>query len=254
MLRLGSVRDSVVEWKNAIMDQEFLAYGLIWYVVFLLSTTCHEAAHALAAKLGGDLTAAQGGQVSLNPIPHVVREPFGMVLFPILTYIAGGWMMGWASAPYDPYWSQRHPHRAAWMSLAGPAANFALAALVIVVIHLGILGGVFAQPEYARFSQIVVAKAPGAFEGVAQFLSLMFSLNVLLGSFNLLPIPPLDGFTAIGLLMSEDRARRVEQMGMNLRAYSFLGLLLGWQLFGAMFMPIFRFALGLLYPEWLMGR
>jgi len=58
---------------------ELIALGFIWYVVFLFSTTCHEAAHALAAKIGGDPTAAHGGQVSLNPIPHIRRSPVGMV-------------------------------------------------------------------------------------------------------------------------------------------------------------------------------
>ena len=101
------------------MNTEFLIAGVVWYVVFLLSTTCHEASHAWAAKLGGDLTAFHGGQVSLDPIPHIRREPFGMVIFPLLTYATGGWMMGWASAPYDPSWSERYPRRAAWMSLAG---------------------------------------------------------------------------------------------------------------------------------------
>jgi hypothetical protein len=61
------------------MTPEFLIQGFAWYVVLLFSTTCHEAAHALAAKLGGDLTAFHGGQVSLDPVPHVRREPFGMV-------------------------------------------------------------------------------------------------------------------------------------------------------------------------------
>ena len=77
-----------------------LTLGLIWFVVFLFSTTCHEGAHALVAKLGGDPTAS--GQVTLNPIPHIQREKFGMVVMPILSYLLGGYMMGWASAPYDP--------------------------------------------------------------------------------------------------------------------------------------------------------
>src|SRR6266700_2504017 len=66
------------------MNSDLLVVGFIQYVVFLLSTTCHEAAHALAAKLGGDMTAFEGGQVTLNPIPHIRREPFGMVLMPII--------------------------------------------------------------------------------------------------------------------------------------------------------------------------
>src|ERR1700722_7560645 len=66
------------------MTPDQMVFGFIQYVVFLLSTTCHEAAHSLVAKLGGDLTAFAGGQVSLNPIPHIRREPFGMVIMPLL--------------------------------------------------------------------------------------------------------------------------------------------------------------------------
>ena len=68
------------------MTPDTLALGLLWYVVFLLATTCHEAAHALVAKWGGDLTAFHGGQLTLNPLPHVKREPYGMVLVPILSF------------------------------------------------------------------------------------------------------------------------------------------------------------------------
>lgn len=110
----------------------------IWFVAFLLSLTCHEAAHALAARLGGDRTADD--QVTLNPLPHMQREPVGMVLFPLLTYALNGWMMGWASAPYDPHWAQRHPRRAALMALAGPLANFTLAGLAIAVMRFDIGG------------------------------------------------------------------------------------------------------------------
>jgi len=72
------------------LSPELLALGFIWYVAFLFSTTCHEAAHALAAKIGGDDTAFAGGQVSLNPVPHIQREPWGMVVFPILSLVVTG--------------------------------------------------------------------------------------------------------------------------------------------------------------------
>lgn len=230
------------------MTTEFVAIGVLWYVVFLLSTTAHEASHALAAKLGGDLTAFHGQQVTLNPAPHIRREPFGMVLMPILSYAAGGWMMGWASAPYDPHWQQQHPRRAAWMSLAGPAANFTLAVIAGVVVHIGILMGAFAPPESANFHRIVDSTAPGLAEGAAQFLSLLFSLNVLLGTFNLLPIPPLDGYSALGLFMTEDGARRLEAVRQSARNYTFIGLLLGWQIFAKLYDPLFTLALRVLYP------
>jgi Zn-dependent protease len=103
-----------------------LAEGLTAFVVFLFSTTLHEAAHAWAALRGGDPTAYRGGQVSLDPRPHIRREPLGLVVLPIITALVSGWPMGFASAPYDPQWAQRHPTRAALMSLAGPAANLAL--------------------------------------------------------------------------------------------------------------------------------
>ena len=66
---------------------------------------------------------AMGGQVSLDPMPHVRREPVGTLIAPWLFYLFGGWMIGWASTPFDPRWAFTHPRRAAWMSLAGPAAN-----------------------------------------------------------------------------------------------------------------------------------
>src|SRR5947207_14525690 len=91
----------------ADLSPELLALGFIWYVAFLFSTTCHEAAHALAAKIGGDDTAFAGGQVSLNPVPHIQREPWGMVVIPILSLIMTGNLFGWASAPYDPCWCGR---------------------------------------------------------------------------------------------------------------------------------------------------
>lgn len=230
------------------MNTEFLIAGVVWYVVFLLSTTCHEAAHAWAAKLGGDLTAFHGGQVSLDPIPHIRREPFGMVIFPLLTYATGGWMMGWASAPYDPQWSERCPRRAAWMSLAGPGANFTLAILAGILIHIGIWTGNFQYPESANFMHVVEPARVGVAAGAATFVSLMFSLNLLLGTFNLIPVPPLDGFGALGLLVSEDLARRIQHFGRSLGAFSMIGLLLVWQVFGGLFQPVFSFALRALYP------
>ena len=236
------------------MNTEFLIAGLVWYVVFLLSTTCHEAAHAWAAKLGGDLTAFHGGQVSLDPLPHIRRELFGMVVFPILTYATGGWMMGWASAPYDPTWSDRYPRRAAWMSLAGPAANFTLAILAGIAIHIGIGTGHFRVPDSANFMHVVEPAAAGIASGAATFVSLMFSLNLLLGTFNLLPVPPLDGFGAAGLAVSEDTARRIQNFGHSLGAFSIIGMLLAWQLFDGLFHPLFLFGLRVLYPGEGFGR
>ena len=233
------------------VSPEFVVQGLIWYVVFLFSTTCHEASHSFAAKLGGDLTAFHGGQVTLNPIPHMRREPFGMLLVPILSYVFGGWMIGWASAPYDPYWQARYPRRAAWMSLAGPGANFVLMILGAIGIRLGMLAGMFQQPARVGLSHITEAVAPDSASALltfaAMFVSILFFQNLLLGTFNLLPVPPLDGSTGITVLMSESMALRFLKIIRDPN-FSMVGIVAAWFLFDKLFDPIFTFALSVLYP------
>jgi Zn-dependent protease len=229
------------------MSPEYLALGFLSYVVFLFSLTCHEASHALAAKWGGDFTAAEGGQVTLNPLPHIQREIFGTVIVPILSYVVGGWMIGWGSAPYDPHWRNRHPHRAAWMALAGPAANFVLLLASVLAIRIGMLTHAFVAPSSAHFTRIVAAAHPGTAEGIALLISIMFSLNLLLTVFNLLPLPPLDGHGAICLFFSEDVARRFMNATHN-PTFGMLGLLVGWKIFGFVYDPLFTAALNIVFP------
>lgn len=228
---------------------EVLALGAIWYLVFLFSTVCHEGAHALVAKLGGDPTAFHGGQVSLNPMPHVMREPIGMVLVPIVSFFlyGGRWMLGWASAPYDPLWAQRYPRRAAWMALAGPAADLVLVLLAAAAIRGGIALGYFRAPESATFTSITQAVDPATTGFAATFLSVFFMLNLILGVFNLLPVPPLDGHAAIALLMPERAARRWLEWTQD-ATFRLAGLILAWYFFGGMVRYIFPLALSALYP------
>src|SRR4030042_794036 len=105
---------------------EYAALGVIWYIVFIVSTTFHEACHGFAAVKLGDPTAYHHGLVTLDPLPHIKRSPFGMVIIPILSFALSGWMIGWASAPFDPYWALSNRKKAAWMALAGPGANLIL--------------------------------------------------------------------------------------------------------------------------------
>jgi Zn-dependent protease len=230
------------------MNTPDLALGLVWYVVFLFSTTCHEAAHALVAKLGGDTTAAEGGQVTLNPIPHVTRSPFGMVVVPIVSYLLGGWMIGWASAPFNPEWQQHYPRRSAWMALAGPATNFTLMILAAIAIRVGLAAGYFRAPEMIHGFGGLVEPARGTDPTfVTSALSILFILNLLLGTFNLLPVPPLDGHAGIMLLMPESTALRYLDWVRQSSGYALIGLVVAWTLFDKIFDPIFLFALHLLY-------
>jgi Zn-dependent protease len=230
------------------MNTPDLALGAIWYLVFLFSTTCHEAAHALVAKLGGDLTAAEGGQVTLNPIPHIRRSPFGMVVVPILSFALGGWMIGWASAPYDPAWQRQYPRRSAWMALAGPAANFSLMILAGIAIRIGLAAGYFQAPELVRSYAGLVAPANGAEPTfLTSALSILFVLNLLLGTFNLLPVPPLDGSSGIMVLLPEGLALRYLDFVQHSRNFALLGLIVAWTAFDRIFQPVFSFALHTLY-------
>jgi Zn-dependent protease len=229
------------------VNPDELAFGFLQYVVFLLSTTCHEAAHALVAKWGGDTTALEGGQVSLNPLPHIKREPFGMVVVPLLGIATGSGLIGWASAPYSPLWSQQHPKRAAWMSLAGPAANFSLALLAGLTMRIGIALGYF-LPLYPSPAHIVgAATDTGLADGIVTVLSILFSLNVLLGFFNLIPFPPLDGYGVLGLFTSESGALRLQEMRVKMGAFSFLGLVIAWQLFDRVYPTLFAAATDFFY-------
>jgi|SRR5579859_6408552 len=212
---------------------EVIVHAFIWYVAFLFSTTCHEASHALAAKLQGDETAARGGQVTLNPLPHIQREPFGMVLVPIISVLLSGGnsLFGWASAPFDPEWEWRHPRKSALMAMAGPAANFTLMLLATLGVQIGWHFQLFRNENWGPF--------------VFQVLVVMFSLNLLLGIFNLVPAPPLDGSSAIMIFMKDSTARRYLDW---LRGGNFglIGLLAAVVVFRYVYPPIFELAAELL--------
>ncbi|HET9399806.1 MAG TPA: site-2 protease family protein [Candidatus Acidoferrales bacterium] len=227
------------------MQSDVITLGVLWYIAFLFSTVCHEGSHALVAKWGGDLTAFHGGQVSLNPVPHIRREPFGLVLVPILSYALGGWMIGWASAPYNPEWRRRYPRRAAYMALAGPAANFILMLLAALAIRVGISTGRFQAPASVKFSH-VVELAGGGTNFATTILSIFFALNLLLGTFNLLPVPPLDGNTGITIFMSDEAAIRFVDWTRS--GFGFLGLFIAWYAFDKLFDPVWLFSLRALYP------
>jgi Zn-dependent protease len=221
--------------------------GMAWYVVFLFSTTVHEASHALVALRLGDDTAHRGGQVTLDPTPHIRREPIGMVAVPLLSYFLGGWMIGWASAPYDPHWAERYPKRAGMMAMAGPASNLALLLIAAILIRLGIAFGLFVAPASVDFDHVVSATSGGIPFLLATLLSFAFSLNLLLFLFNLLPFPPLDGSSIPFLFLSEKGADTYWQLlrhpGINL-----FGIFIAWKIFGAIYPPVHLFAINLLYP------
>ncbi len=228
-------------------DLNTITNGLVYYVVFLFSTTLHEAAHAWAAMRGGDLTAYHGGQVSLDPRPHIRREPFGMVGLPLLSVIVSGWPFGFASAPYDPRWAMSHPKRAAWMALAGPASNLTLVLASFVAIRVGSFLGVFTAPNSVTFDLVVTSELGGPWPAISFLLSVFFSLNLLLCVFNLIPLPPLDGSGAVPLFLSNESTQQYQRFLWGQPGLAWLGILVAWRVFDSLFDPIWLLAVNLIH-------
>ncbi len=173
----------------------------------IMAITLHEAAHGYAALALGDDTARVQGRLSLNPVRHI--DPVGTLLLPgalvlgqLLTIGRVGFLFGWAKPVPVNAWRFRNPRQGmALVAAAGPAANFTLAVLAALAMH-----GVDALPNGAA--------------DVAQALLETFILaNLVLGLFNLLPIPPLDGGRIVVGLLPERAAMawaRLERAGIVL--------------------------------------
>jgi Zn-dependent protease len=151
--------------------------------VAILAITFHEAAHGYVAWKLGDPTAHQQGRVSFNPIRHI--DPFGTVVLPLILFIAssGAFFLGWAKpVPVNPSRLKSPRRDMVFVAAAGPGINLALA--VVSAAILSALGGANAEPEFLR-----------------KLLTFSIYFNVLIGVFNLIPIPPLDGGRiAVGVL------------------------------------------------------
>ena len=229
---------------------------LLFYVVLLVSLVVHEAAHALLALLGGDRTAYVGGQVTLNPIPHIRREPLGTVILPLAMLIMskGTMCMGFAHAPYDPIWAYRHPKRAALMAAAGPLANILLAALAFLVLELLIMSGAAetvpgSTGAWMRFAQHLEMLKPidatnAYVVGAIKMASVFLFLNVLLAFINLIPIPPFDGAAVVEGLFPKTAGLFSIVRGQFV--LMLIGLYVVWSLLGIWFRPIMVFVYRLL--------
>lgn len=149
-------------------------------VVLILSVIVHEVAHGYAAAALGDPTAKLAGRLTLNPIPHL--DPIGSILIPgLLVLTNAGMLFGWAKpVPYNPYNLKNARWGEAIVGIAGVATNLLIAVL------------------FALIARIALAQGASVFAGLA---AVVCYVNLFLGLFNLIPFPPLDGFTVLrGLL------------------------------------------------------
>jgi Zn-dependent protease len=181
-------------------------------IPMVMAITLHEAAHGYAALAMGDDTAKRAGRLSLNPLRHV--DPVGTVLLPgalvlvqRLFFGQVGFVFGWAKPVPVAAWKFRDPRRGMMVvAAAGPAMNFFLAwvaALLMPRIRL--------TPGF-DFLESMLVQHPL----LGTFLFYFLLTNLVLGLFNLLPIPPLDGGRiAVGLLPQSLALRwaRLERAG-----------------------------------------
>jgi Zn-dependent protease len=162
---------------------------ILSFAALVMAIILHEVSHGYAALALGDDTAKRLGRLSLNPIVHVDRVgtiivPGVFLLAQAVSHIGGGVFFGWAKpVPIAP-WRFRDPRRGMMLvALAGPLANYALAFLSLLALHLTPV-----LPDMARAYALI-------------FIGYFLMANLALGTFNLLPIPPLDGGrVAVGLL------------------------------------------------------
>ncbi|MDP2934091.1 MAG: site-2 protease family protein [bacterium] len=185
---------------------------ILYLVILIFSVVIHEVSHGLVAEKFGDPTAKWAGRLTLNPLPHI--DLFSSILLPAFLIFAGSPIIFGAAKPVPVnYANLRHPKRdMALVALAGPCSNFLLALLCAVPIRLGIL--------------------PTGSLG-EQFLVQAVLVNLVLGIFNLIPIPPLDGSKVLAAVISE----------------RFLPLLFSWERYGFLIIIVFLYA-GVL--DWLL--
>jgi Zn-dependent protease len=152
--------------------------------IFLLSLTVHEYAHAWAAKQGGDMTSAYLGRLSLNPLVHI--DPIGTVVLPILLVMLGLPPFGWAKPVPVNTLKLRKSIWMVYVALAGPASNFILVFMTAMILKLAVFVGL--TPDGPLRSEVLTPTTLFWLLGIY-----MIQVNIVLGLFNLIPIPPLDG-------------------------------------------------------------
>jgi Zn-dependent protease len=192
----------------------FLYKISIWTIPVLFAITLHEVAHGWVARYFGDRTAEMLGRLSLNPLRHI--DPIGTVLVPGILLAFGGPLIGWAKPVPVATKVLRNPRLSVTLvALAGPLANFGMAIFWCLV---------FAAIVHVRGNETVVG-------WIVRMADAGIVVNVILGLFNMLPVPPLDGGRVLlGLLPSEwgSRMEKIEPFGLVIvLGLSALGLL-GW--------------------------
>lgn len=170
-----------------------LEFAIISLLILIPSVILHEVAHGFVADRLGDPTARLLGRLTLNPIPHI--DPVMSILLPLLLIFSGSPIIFGAAkpVPVDQFNLRDGRRDMALVSLAGPLTNFLIAAIFALIFKL--LSPVATDPFMLAIIMLII------------------KMNLLLGIFNLLPIPPLDGSKAFSLVLPEDMAKTYLSIG-----------------------------------------
>ena len=184
-------------------------------IPILFAITLHEAAHGYVARHFGDMTAYQEGRISLNPLRHI--DPFGTVVFPLLTLWLGGILFGWAKPVPVNFAALRNPKKdMLWVAIAGPAANLFMALAWALFYKIGL------EFPTSYFSEPLMGMAEWGMK-----------INVVLMVLNLLPLPPLDGGRVALSLLPRQQAfylAKIEPYGMFILIFLAITPVLSWVL------------------------
>jgi len=216
------------------IDGSVIGQFLLFMVALIFSLSVHESAHAWMSNRFGDDLARLQGRISLNPAAHV--DPIGTLLFPAIAYFTGAPLIGWAKpTPVNPLRWRNKRVANFWVSAAGIISNFIIAIIVGIIIRvLGAVGVIIVSSDGIGLNRPDSLIA----EGGLKLLITFFTLNVALGIFNLIPIPPLDGSKILQSILPSSFDSAFE----SLERFGFLLLIV------AMFTGVFRVIFGVVMP------
>lgn len=166
------------------------AIAIFSIIVLVFSVVVHEVSHGYMAYRFGDLTAKYAGRLTFNPIKHI--DPLGSIILPfIMSLLPGGLILGWAKpVPINPYNFTHRKLGEFATAFAGPLSNIIIAGIFIILIRFSSTLGM--SSAFVELSLVIVV------------------INAVLAFFNLIPIPPLDGYRIASLLLPQDAVEKFE--------------------------------------------
>jgi Zn-dependent protease len=207
---------------------------ILYMVALIFSLSVHESAHAWMSNRFGDDLARLQGRISLNPAMHV--DPIGTLLFPAISFFTHAPLIGWAKpTPVNPLKWRNKRVANFWVSAAGVICNFIIAIVsgltIRLLVQVGLIGFGGKGLIPATTDSLIAV-------GAVELLVTFFTINVALGVFNLLPIPPLDGSGILSSILPDSFGSAMEA----LNQFGYILLLI------AVFTGVLRVIFGVVMP------